>query len=261
MSPWEVGENRMSSASSENPKIRLFVETPLFPGAQVLLNQDDSHYLINVMRQGAGNEVSLFNGKDGEWAGVITEVDKKATRLEISDHLKSQPKGQDLWLAFAPIKRARIDFVAQKATELGASRLIPIKTERTVVSRVKTSRLLANAKEAAEQSERLTIPEVEDLVSLDALLSGWPEERKLLFCDEEKTGPPALMALTTHDRKPAAHPWGILIGPEGGFSDPERNRIRAHKFCVPATLGPRLLRADTAMLSALSLWQAALGDW
>lgn len=251
----------MASAQTEKPKIRLFVATPLFPGAQVLLNRDDSHYLVNVMRQKGGSEVSLFNGTDGEWAGVITKADKKAVCLEISDHLKSQPQKHDLWLAFAPIKRARIDFVAQKATELGASRLIPITTQRTVVTRVRIDRLRANAKEAAEQSERLTIPDVEELISLDKLLAAWPKERKLLFCDEEKTGPPALVALTSHDRKPAAHPWGILIGPEGGFTDPERNRIRAHDFCVPATLGPRLLRADTAMLSALSLWQAALGDW
>ncbi len=241
--------------------IRLFVADPLFPGAAVTLGRDDSHYLLNVMRRSRGDDVALFNGRDGEWAAVIVNPAKKAINLEVADHLKTQQPEPDLWLAFSPIKRARIDFVAQKATELGVSKMIPVRTERTVVTRVKTERLWANAKEAAEQCERLIVPAVEDLVSLDKLLAGWPKGRKLLFCDEDKTGPLIIEALKEADKKPARRPWGILVGPEGGFSDKERQMVRAHPESIPASLGPRLLRADTAIISALSLWQAALGDW
>jgi len=242
-------------------KIRLFVTAGLFPGAAVMLEGADSHYLVNVMRKKQGDEVSLFNGRDGEWAAIIVEAGKKSVRLEVSDHLKSQLPEPDLWLAFSPIKRARIDFVAQKATELGVSKLLPIRTERTVVARVKGERLWANAKEAAEQCERLTVPAVEEIVPLRKLLGSWPKGRKLLFCDEDKTGPLIIKALEKADKKPARLPWGILVGPEGGFTDSERKLVRSHPECIPASLGPRLLRADTAVFSALSLWQAALGDW
>lgn len=243
------------------PKIRLFVTAPLFPGAEVALGKDESHYLGTVMRLKTGDEVALFNGHDGEWAAVVENPSKKAMVLGVADHLRSQVEEPDLWLAFAPIKRTRIDFVAQKASELGVSKLLPVKTERTAVDRVKVERLLANAREAAEQCERLTVPEVEELQSLKTLLKEWPENRKLLFCDEEKTGPLILDAVRAADKKPARFPWGILIGPEGGFSESERAMVRAHPCCVPASLGPRVLRADTAAFAALSLWQAAIGDW
>ncbi|MEE8295067.1 MAG: 16S rRNA (uracil(1498)-N(3))-methyltransferase [Sphingomonadales bacterium] len=246
---------------SQNPNIRLFVKNPLSRGAQVTLNRDDSHYLLNVMRKSEGDEVSLFNGVDGEWAARISGGSKKSLGLKVLEQLKLQPQDPDLWLAFAPIKRARIDFIAQKATELGVSRLIPVRTERTVVKRVKVERLWANAKEAAEQCERQTVPDVDEMTSLKSLLKTWQRGRKLLFCDEDKTGALITEALRGADQKPARFPWGILIGPEGGFSDIERQMIRAHVACVPASLGPRVLRADTAMLSALSLWQATLGDW
>lgn len=246
---------------SQIPKIRLFVKDPLSSGAQVSLGRDDSHYLLHVMRKAEGDVVSLFNGRDGEWAARIGGGSKKAIGLEVFEQLKSQTGEPDLWLAFAPIKRARIDFIAQKATELGVSRLIPVRTERTVVTRVKGERLWANAKEAAEQCERLVVPEVGEMTSLKNLLTVWPKGRKLLFCDEDKTAPLVSEALMSVDGKPAKYPWGILVGPEGGFNDSERQMIRAHSECVPASLGPRVLRSDTAILSALSLWQAALGDW
>lgn len=246
---------------SQIPKIRLYVKDPLSSGAQVLLGREDSHYLLHIMRKGEGDEISLFNGRDGEWAARIDGGSKKSIGLEVFNQIKSQTKEPDLWLAFAPIKRVRLDFIAQKATELGVSRLIPVRTERTVVTRVKGERLWANAKEAAEQCERLAVPEVGEMTSLKNLLEEWPKARKLLFCDEDKTGPLVSEALEAVDGKPAKHPWGVLVGPEGGFSDGERQMIRAHPECVPASLGPRVLRADTSILSALSLWQAALGDW
>lgn len=246
---------------SQTSKIRLFVKDQLSQGVEIRLGREDSHYLLNVMRKGEGDEVSLFNGVDGEWAAKITGGSKKSLNLKIFDQVKLQSIESDLWLAFAPVKRARLDFIAQKATELGVSKLIPVKTERTIVARVKEERLWANAKEAAEQCERLAVPEVNQMIPLKNLLADWPTGRKLLFCDEDKTGPLMLDALKAADEKPAKSPWGVLIGPEGGFSDSERQTIRAHPECVPASLGPRVLRADTAILSALSLWQAALGDW
>ncbi len=246
---------------SQIPKIRLYVKDPLSLAVQVSLDRKDSNYLLHVMRKGEGDEVSLFNGRDGEWAARISGGSKKSLALEVFEQLKPQTREPDLWLAFAPIKRARLDFIAQKATELGVSKLIPVRTERTVVTRVKVELLWANAKEAAEQCERLVVPEVGEMISLKNLLTAWPSGRKLLFCDEDKTGPLINEALVSVDGKPAKYPWGILVGPEGGFNQVERKMIRAHPECVPASLGPRLLRADTAILSALSLWQAALGDW
>lgn len=251
----------MTEKATHTPKIRLFVEDDLFPGARVTLGRDDSHYLLNVMRQTSGDEVSLFNGRDGEWMALIGKTGGKKATLEVADHLRTQCPEPDLWLAFAPIKKARLDFIAQKATELGVSKLIPVKTERTIVTRIKTERLVANAKEAAEQCERLAVPEVEDFLSLKKFMASWPKNRKLLFCDEDKSGVLINKALKKADTKPARHPWGILIGPEGGFTDAERKLVRSHPNVVVAALGPRVLRADTAMLSALSLWQATLGDW
>ena len=241
--------------------IRLYIESPLKPSAEISLGQGDSHYIVNVMRLKAGDSIFIFNGRDGEWQATLAKTDKTKTHLRLDNQTRPQSNEPDIWFAFAPIKKTRLDFVAQKATELGVSKLLPVRTERTIVSRVKTSRLVANAKEAAEQCERLTVPVVEEFQPLKALVMAWPRERKLLFCDEQKGDPLVDVALKAEDEKPATYPWGVLIGPEGGFSATERDFIRSLDYCVPASLGPRVLRADTAGIAALALWQAALGDW
>lgn len=243
------------------PKARLFVPGPLSQGEIIILAGQQAHYISNVMRLRVGEALALFNGRDGEWLAAVVTCSKKGVTLKVGQCTREQTPEPDLWLAFAPIKRARIDYMAQKATELGVSKLIPVKTMRTVVTRVKTERLAANVREAAEQCERLTIPEVVDMAKLDTVLDNWPGERRLLFCDEEKGDPLVLKALMTVSQKPAKSPWGILIGPEGGFTSKERELIRSYSYCIPASLGPRVLRADTAALAALSLWQAAIGDW
>ncbi len=227
----------------------------------VTLGGQEAHYISNVMRLRAGEALALFNGRDGEWLAAVVTCSKKEVTLKVDQNTREQTSEPDLWLAFAPIKRTRIDYMAQKATELGVSKLVPVKTMRTVVTRVKTERLAANAREAAEQCERLTIPDVVDMAKLDTVLANWPGERWLLFCDEEKGDPLVLEALRAVSQKPAKSPWGILIGPEGGFTSKERELIRSYSYCIPASLGPRVLRADTAALAALSLWQAAIGDW
>lgn len=240
---------------------RLFVEASLPGDGMLTLDSDQSHYLANVMRAKMGEQVSLFNGQDGEWAAEIADVRKKAVTLRLSEKVKDQQPEPDLWLAFAPIKKARIDFMAQKATELGVSHMIPMLTRRTIVDRVKTDRLHANAVEAAEQCERMNVPTIGAPVKLEKLLQDWPSDRKIMFCDEDLSGIPAHTALLAADNKVAPSPWGILIGPEGGFDDHERSLIRSRPNTVVVSLGPRILRADTAAMAAISLWQSALGDW
>lgn len=241
--------------------IRLFVDDPLSEAAALPLGRDQSHYLANVMRLKAGDSVLLFNGRDGEWRAEVTEVAKRAVTLTARSRTREQRPEPDLWLAFAPIKKARLDFIAQKATELGVRHMLPVMTRRTIVDRVKTDRMHANAVEAAEQCERLNVPSVGEPMKLEALMDSWPAGRRLMFCDEDKTGTPAHTALQAVAEKAAPGPWGVLIGPEGGFDDKERALIRAHPATVTVALGPRVLRADTAAITALSLWQSALGDW
>ncbi|HXV74504.1 MAG TPA: 16S rRNA (uracil(1498)-N(3))-methyltransferase [Sphingomonadales bacterium] len=247
--------------SGLHSRIRLFVDVPLAAHAAVALTEADAHYLSSVMRRKAGESVLLFNGRDGEWQGTLAALSRRKAEVALSHQTRLQAPEPDLWLAFAPIKRTAADFAAAKATELGAARLIPVITERTVVKRVNTRRLRANAKEAAEQCERLSVPEVEDASLLKKLLGRWPAERLLAFCDETREAPFLMDALRRRDRKPAENPWAILIGPEGGFTENERALLHGLPFAVPASLGPRLLRADTAAFAAIALWQAALGDW
>ena len=241
--------------------IRLFVETSLSSEAKFALSREQSHYLANVMRKKAGATVLLFNGRDGEWEASIETVTKREVVLSVGNQTKPQTSEPDLWLAFAPIKKARLDFIAQKATELGVSHMVPVMTRRTIVDRVKTDRMVANAIEAAEQCERLTVPSVGDVSKLEQILNSWPEDRHLMFCDEDLSGKPAHSALAEKTSKGDPAPWGILIGPEGGFDEIEREMIRNHPNCVTVSLGPRVLRADTAAMAAISLWQSALGDW
>lgn len=253
-------------------RARLWVESDLSASAAITLNPADSHYVVTVMRLRTGDGLGLFNGRDGEWLGQIKSLNKRAVELTLTEKLRVQRPEPDLWLAFAPVKRARIDFIAQKATELGVSRLLPVMTARTNVARVNIARLRANAKEAAEQCERLALPEVSETQSLTELIDAWPPGRRLMFCDESLSGVPALEMLQQagrggdlssgeSDPPPGPGPWAILVGPEGGFNDEEQKLLRAQEFTLAVSLGPRLLRADTAALAALSLWQAALGDW
>jgi 16S rRNA (uracil1498-N3)-methyltransferase len=242
---------------SERAPPRLFVEAPLRLGAAVTLGDEQSHYLLNVMRRGSGDAVLLFNGRDGEWRAAIGETRKRACVLHVEAQLRAQTGLADLWLLFAPIKRQRIDLIAEKATELGVGLLQPVITERTVVPHVNLDRLRAHAIEAAEQCGLLSVPALRAPIRLTNLLERWPEERCLIFCDEGGSARPALEALS--DQSPG--PCALLVGPEGGFSDHERLQLVSHKAVVAVSLGPRLLRADTAAVAALALWQSVQGDW
>lgn len=239
-------------------KIRLYVTADLAPGADVLLSAGQAHYLRSVMRRQVGESLYLFNGRDGEWSATLSALSKKTATATVGDCVRNQVSGPDLHLYFAPIKAARLDFVAQKATEMGVSAIQPVITERTVVRRFNLDRFRANSVEAAEQCECLTVPEVAEPVKLDRLLAGWPNDRALIFCDEGGDRHP--IEALQHIGKTASK-WGLLIGPEGGFSDAERAQIHVHDRAVPISLGPRILRADTAAVAALALVQSVLGDW
>ena len=241
-------------------KIRLFVEADLRPGTAVPLARAQAHYLFSVMRLGPGDPLLVFNGRDGEWLAEVAEAGKKAGSFACREATRPQADPPDLWLAFAPVKRTRTDLIVEKATELGCRRIVPVLTRRTQADRVRTDRLRAHAVEAAEQSGRLTVPEVAEpvtLVTLITLIEESDPPRRILFCDESGAAPPALAALADAD----AGPWAVLIGPEGGFDAEERNRLAALPMARPVSLGPRILRAETAAVAALALWQAALGDW
>ncbi len=239
------------------PKVRLFVEAPLGPGATVAPGREQAHYLFSVMRLQPGDGVALFNGRDGEWRAAVETADRRGGSLVCGTALRPQAAPPDLWLLFAPLKRARTDFVAEKAAEMGARRLVPVFTRRTNADRVNLDRLRAHAVEAAEQCGLLSVPEVAAPLPLEAALAGWDPARRLMFCDETGAGPPASAMLAAE----APGPWAVLIGPEGGFAPEEAAALRALPFARPAGLGPRVLRADTAAVAALALWQAALGDW
>ncbi|MDP3173897.1 MAG: 16S rRNA (uracil(1498)-N(3))-methyltransferase [Phenylobacterium sp.] len=238
--------------------IRLFVQDPLSAGAALALGPEQSRYLSSVMRRGVGDQVVLFNGRDGEWLAALAEVGKRGVKLEVLSLARPQASGPDLDLVVALVKRPRLEVIVEKAAELGARRVRLALTERTNADRANVGRLQAIAAEAAEQTGRLDVPQVCEPLRLDKLLDGWEAGRRLLFCDEAGDARPVLEALRqTADEGP----WAILIGPEGGFSPSEHDRLRALPYATPASLGPRILRADTAAISALTLWQAARGDW
>jgi 16S rRNA (uracil1498-N3)-methyltransferase len=235
---------------------RLYVQDPLGPGLSAALDRDRTHYLKNVLRRGLDDEVGLFNGRDGEWLGRIAELGKKGAVVALDRQRRQQAPGPDLWLAFAPIKRARIDMLVEKATELGCSVLLPVMTRRADAQRVNTERLAAIAVEAAEQTERLDVPEIRAPLAFDRLIAGWPEDRTLLVCAEAGAAVPIAEAARAGIGRPA----GFLIGPEGGFDPAELDRLRKLPFAVAVGLGPRLLRAETAAIAALACWQALAGD-
>ncbi len=234
--------------------VRLYVDHALGEGQTVPLTRDHAHYLFGVMRLGVGAEVLLFNGVDGEHAAEVLEAGKRGGVLRCLRQTKPLQMPPDLWLLFAPIKKARTDFIVEKAAEMGASRICPVQTAFTNSERVRQDRLQAHAIEAAEQCGGTFVPEVTALQKLGSMLDHWPDGRRLMFCDEEQVG--AGLALEGD-----AGPWAILIGPEGGFSPEERARLGALPFATTVSLGPRILRADTAAVAAMTLWQSALGDW
>lgn len=232
-------------------KVRLFVEQPLEAGASLTLSEGQAHYLRHVMRARGGDAVQLFNGCDGEWRALLDLSSRHGAAAVPQRRTRAQAPPGDLWLCFAPIKKTAAEFIAQKATELGVSDLRPVVTRRTIVSRINLDRMRANAIEAAEQSDRLDVPACQAALPLMSLLGAWPAHRALIFCDEGGA-PPIIEGL----RHLPAGPAAILAGPEGGFDPEERAAIRAVPQCLPVSLGPRILRADTAALAALAVFQS-----
>lgn len=239
-------------------RIRLFVEKDLNSQAQISLGADQVHYLRNVMRQNTGDSIVVFNGRHGEWRADIAELGRKTGSLAVVDCIRGQSHPKDLWFIFAPVKRVRLDFIAQKATELGVSVIQPVLTERTIVRRVNTDRLRANAVEAAEQCWCLSVPEIRPALKLGDFLRQWPSGRRLIMCDENG-GAPLPQAISGNEG--SGDQWAVLVGPEGGFSPTERTELARIPALTRVSLGPRILRADTAAVAVLSVWQALHGDW
>lgn len=234
---------------------RLYVDMPLGEGASVRIEGGQAHYLATVMRTKTGDPVKLFDGTSGEWLAVADSVGKRDLTLVVREQLRPAEVVPDFWLVAAPLKKGRIDWLAEKACELGVARLVLAETQRTVVDRVKTERLHAHMIEAAEQCGRTAVPAIDPPRKLAAVLRDWPAGRALFFADETG-GAPALEAMRA---RPG--PAAVLIGPEGGFTTEERAAIRDVPDAVGISLGPRILRADTAAAAAVSLWMAAAGDW
>jgi 16S rRNA (uracil1498-N3)-methyltransferase len=232
---------------------RLFVDQPLADGMALALNGAQANYLGNVMRLRPGDPVRLFDDRSGEWLAEVADSAKRSITLRLTGKLRAREEVPDLWLLFAPIKKGPIDWLIEKATELGAARLQPVVTQRTVVDRLNLDRLRANMIEAAEQCDRTALPELAEPVKLPALLKNWGAARALLFADETGGAPIADIA------RPG--PAAILIGPEGGFTSDERELIRATPGAVGISLGPRILRAETAAAAAISAWMSKAGDW
>ncbi|MEJ6404177.1 16S rRNA (uracil(1498)-N(3))-methyltransferase [Yoonia sp. 2307UL14-13] len=236
-------------------KVRLFVDHPLGEGQSVPLSRDQAHYLFGVMRLGPGRVLSLINSRDGEWNAEVAEAGKRGGVLVCQTQTKPLQMPPDLWLLFAPIRKERTAFIVEKAVELGVARICPIHTAYTQRTHgVRTDKLHAHAVEAAEQCGGTFVPPVDEPVKLEKVLAEWPSDRMLMFCDEA-------MLDQRVDLPQKVGPWAIVIGPEGGFSDAERDMLGAMPMAHPISLGPRILRADTAAVAALTLWQHQLGDW
>ncbi|PHS26677.1 MAG: 16S rRNA (uracil(1498)-N(3))-methyltransferase [Robiginitomaculum sp.] len=249
---------------------RLYVDDPLSADMDLSLSREAAHYVSSVMRRRVGDPLRLFDGQSGEWLARITKAERKSVQVHIETQSRPFVPVPDLCLLFAPVKKSRSEFIIEKATELGVRSLQSVQTQRTTARPLRDDRMALIVREAAEQTERLDLPDIFPPQSLAQVLEGWDEERVLFFCDEAgededqpwggKAGraQPMLKAL---ERRNAQAKAAILIGPEGGFTPEERQSLRALNFVQPVTLGPRILRADTAALAALSLWQAACGDW
>lgn len=239
------------SSTARGP--RLFVSAALAAGQTLTVEGPQAHYLSGVLRVKPGAPVRLCDNISGEWQAVVASLGKRSLCLDVQQHLRAREQVPDLWLCAAPLKRGRIDWVAEKAAELGVARLVPVRTQYAVVDKLNKDRLMAHMIEAAEQCERTALPELADLIDLKALLAQWPAGRQLIFADEAGGTPMGRAALSASA--------GIVIGPEGGFSPEERALIRAHPQACAVALGPRILRADTAAAVAVGLWQARVGDW
>ena len=242
---------------NERPAARLYIANALANGSAVELAPGQVHYLRSVLRLGPGAAVTAFNASDGEWLCRIAEIGKRGAQLRIERQMRSPTPEPDFWLLFAPIKRGRIDWLVEKATELGASALQPVRTARTQAERLNLERLRAHAIEAAEQSERLSVPELRSPEALGRVLAVWPAERRLMVCDESGAGEPIGAAVA---RLPVG-PMALLVGPEGGFDQTELDALGKLSFVSRVGLGPRVLRAETAALAALAVYQATAGDW
>jgi len=246
--------------ANESKRQRLFVRGVFAPGARVELDRAQAHYLVNVLRLGDGDPLLVFNGRDGEYRATLATESRRSHALAIGEQVRPQPAAPDLRYLFAPLKQARLDYMVEKATEMGVARMTPVLTQHGQVGRVNRERLEANTIEAAEQCGILTLPRIEEPVALDALLETWPQDepaRRIIFCDEADGGADPLAILSALPPSPLA----VLIGPEGGFSADERGKLRALPFVTALPLGPRILRADTAAVAALALVQSAVGDW
>lgn len=236
---------------------RLFVPNDLGPEAEFEASPQQGHYLMHVLRLGEGAEILLFNGRDGEWSAAIAAKSKKAVRLKVLALQRPQPPLPNLIYCFAPLKQGRLDYLVQKAVEMGAGVLQPVITQHTQVAKPGIERLRANVVEAAEQCGILAVPEVREAEKFERLLAGWDKERRLIFCDEDASTNNPLPALQAVREKK----FGLLVGPEGGFSNEERRMLRVLPFVTAIPLGPRILRADTAAVAALAVIQATVGDW
>jgi 16S rRNA (uracil1498-N3)-methyltransferase len=239
---------------------RLYVVAPLSAGASLELSREHTNYLLTVLRMKVGEALVLFNGRDGAWMARIADDHRKAAVLEVLVQTEHQTPASDLWFGFAPLKTGRLDYLVQKATEMGAGVIQPVITRYTQVQRLKSDKLLANIIEAAEQCEVLSVPRLGDEVSLAELITHWQQQqglRRLVFCDESAQAHSPLDQLRDIDGLPV----GILVGPEGGFSADERQLLLAQTFVIPISLGPRILRADTAAVAALAVVQSTIGDW
>jgi 16S rRNA (uracil1498-N3)-methyltransferase len=235
---------------------RLHFETPLSEGAEFVLAPEQGHYLVNVMRQSSGDAVALFNGSDGEWLAYITSVTKKSVHVRLQRCTAEVQAPPDIDYLFAPLKHARLDYMVQKATELGARRLRPVITQRTIAERVNLDRMKANAVEAAEQCNLVFVPDVFEPLPLAKVLASWDATRRLIYCDET-----ASVANPVEALKNITAPAAVLVGPEGGFTADEREHLKSMSFVTAISLGPRIMRADTVAIAALAVVQATIGDW
>lgn len=236
-------------------KIRLYVNHDLAPGQSIALTREQSNYLFAVMRLAVGVQVSLINGRDGEFLSEVVVANKKNGILVCGDQVKPLQMPPDLWLLFAPVKKDRTSYIVEKATEMGVRRIVPVMTEYTHSDRIRWDKMQLQVVEATEQCGGTFVPEIAELEKLPDVLASWPDDRQLLYCDETLAG----AAATLTGAGPGK--WAILIGPEGGFSDTERKAIAALPNATRISLGPRILRAETAAVAALALWQAQFGDW
>lgn len=242
---------------SDRPQIRLYLDVPLRRAAVIECDRAQANYLLNVMRLKDGQQIAVFNGREGEWLAALNRDGRKAATLALLDQIRPQAAGPDLHYIFAPLKRARLDYMVQKAVELGVSRLTPVITAYTQAERINLERMQANAIEAAEQCGILSLPDIDSPVKLVDLINEWDKSRALIFCDESK----GLASPVEDLQQLQGRAVSVLIGPEGGFSAEEGLLLGSQEFVTSLSLGPRIMRADTAAVAALTLVNAVLGDW